>query len=413
VFHYDQNLTAARIPVVLPDKAFWGGMTVGRTTLFKAAVAVTAWAALAAPAQAAIVGSKPSPSWQTNGRVTTITVSGSTAYIGGKFTSLRPAGAAAGTGEVTRNHAAAIDLTTGALLPWNPNVNGLVSAIYVNGNNIYLGGGFGTVGGVNRKKAAAVNASSGALNTAFRVSGLNGEVRTIDVSNGHLYLGGAFTFPRSYSAAFDPASGAFQSGWAPVTDGPVDAILTTNDGSNHVVIGGAFNTLNGVSSNAIGAVDPSSGASLPWSWHGPNRGTFRPFDVVGLSNFGGYLYGAGTGNGGSFMKFNPSTGDLVWIEGVTGNVENVVVIDGIAYAGGHFEAYCGPIPGTNFCTRVALRNHLMAVDDATGALQSWHPAANSNLGVFTIAAGPSTLAVGGDFTKLGGVAQQMFGMFRE
>ena len=125
------------------------------------------------------------------------------------------------------------------------------------------------------------------------------------------------------------------------------------------------------------------------------------------------MYGAGTGNGGSFMKFNPATGDLVWIEGVTGNVENVVVIDGIAYAGGHFEAYCGPIPGSNFCTRVASRNHLMAVDDATGALQSWHPAANSNLGVFTIAAGPSTLVVGGDFTRLGGVAQQMFGMFKE
>jgi hypothetical protein len=334
---------------------------VGRTTLFKAALAVTAWAALAAPAQAAIVGNTPSPSWQTNGRVTTITVSGTTAYIGGKFTSLRPSGAPAGTGEVTRNHAAAINLTTGALLPWDPNVSGLVSAIHVNGNNIYLGGGFTKVGTKNRKKVAAVNASTGALNTAFKVSGLNGEVRTIDLSNGHLYLGGAFTVPRNYS----------------------------------------------------GAVDPTSGASVAWSWHGPFRGSFRPFDVVGLTNFGGYMYGAGTGNGGSFMKFNPSTGALVWIEGVTGNVENVVVIDGIAYAGGHFEAYCGPIPGSNFCTRVATRNHLIAVDDATGALESWHRAANSKLGVFAVAAGPGTLAVGGDFTRLGGQAQQMFGMFKE
>lgn len=385
----------------------------GRTTLFKAALAVTAWAAMAAPAHAAIVGSTPSSSWQTNGRVTTITVSGTTAYIGGKFTSLRPSGASAGTGEVTRNHAAAINLTTGALLPWNPNVNGAVSAIYVNGNNIYLGGSFGTVGGANRKRAAAVNASTGALNTAFRVSGLNAEVRAINLSNGNLYLGGAFTVPRSYSGAFDPASGAFQSGWAPVTDGPVDAIVTTDDGSNHVVLGGAFNTLNGASSSAIGAVDPTTGASVTWNWHGPVRFGTHPFDVVSLANFGGNTYAAGTGNGGSFMKFTESTGDLVWIEGVTGNVENVVVIDGIAYAGGHFEAYCGAIPGSNFCTRVAMRNHLIAVDDATGVLQSWHPSANSNLGVFTIAAGPGTLAVGGDFTRLGGQAQQMFGLFKE
>jgi hypothetical protein len=388
-------------------------MTVGRSTLFKAALAVTAWAAMAAPAHAAIVGSTPSSSWQTNGRVTTITVSGTTAYIGGKFTSLRPSGAPAGTDEVTRNHAAAINLTTGALLPWNPNVNGAVSAIYVNGNNIYLGGSFGTVGGANRKRAAAVNASTGALNTAFRVSGLNAEVRAINLSNGRLYLGGAFTVPRSYSGAFDPASGAFQSGWAPVADGPVDAIVTTDDGSNHVVLGGAFNTLNGASSSAIGAVDPTTGASVTWNWHGPVRFGTHPFDVVSLANFGGNTYAAGTGNGGSFMKFTESTGDLVWIEGVTGNVENVVVIDGIAYAGGHFEAYCGAIPGSNFCTRVAMRNHLMAVDDATGVLQSWHPSANSNLGVFTIAAGPGTLAVGGDFTRLGGQAQQMFGLFKE
>src|SRR3954451_5664591 len=122
-------------------------MTVGRTTLLKAALAVTAWAAMAAPAQAAIVGSTPAPSWQTNGRVTTITVSGTTAYIGGKFTSLRPAGAAAGTAEVTRNHAAAINLTTGALLPWNPNVNGLVRALLASGGNVYIGGSFTTVGG--------------------------------------------------------------------------------------------------------------------------------------------------------------------------------------------------------------------------------------------------------------------------
>jgi outer membrane protein assembly factor BamB len=113
------------------------------------------------------------------------------------------------------------------------------------------------------------------------------------------------------------------------------------------------------------------------------------------------------------MKFTPSTGDLVWIEGVTGNVENVVVVDGIAYAGGHFEAYCGAIPGNNFCTQVARRGHLMAVDDATGALLPWHPSANSNLGVFAIAAGPQSVVVGGDFTRLGGVAQQMFGIFKE
>ena len=52
-------------------------------------------------------------SWQTNGRVETVVVSGSTAYLGGDFTSVRPSGDPAGTGEVARNHAAAINLETG------------------------------------------------------------------------------------------------------------------------------------------------------------------------------------------------------------------------------------------------------------------------------------------------------------
>ena len=57
------------------------------------------------------------------------------------------------------------------------------------------------------------------------------------------------------------------------------------------------------------------------------------------------MYGSGTGNGGSFDEVQPrDRRHPAWIEGVTGNVENVVVIDGIAYAGGHFEAQPRPDP---------------------------------------------------------------------
>ena len=67
-----------------------------------------------AGAQGVVAGSKPVlASWQTNGRVETIVISGSTAYLGGEFTSVRPSGNALGTGEVARNHAAAINVETG------------------------------------------------------------------------------------------------------------------------------------------------------------------------------------------------------------------------------------------------------------------------------------------------------------
>jgi hypothetical protein len=73
--------------------------------------------AFCAQAQAQVVQGKPIPSAQTNGRVNVVVVSGTTAYIGGTFTSVRPAGDPLGTGETPRNHAAAIDLTTGAIPP--------------------------------------------------------------------------------------------------------------------------------------------------------------------------------------------------------------------------------------------------------------------------------------------------------
>jgi hypothetical protein len=375
-----------------------------------AAVLSIAWAG---QAQAAIVGSKPAPSYQANGRVAVVVISGTTAYLGGKFTSMRPAGNPAGTGEVTRNHAAAINLTTGALLPWNPNLNGLVEAIKVDPINhiVYLGGGFGTVNGsVSRKKIAAVNDSTGAVIKGFKTT-VNGEVRGIELSNGQLYLGGAFTLPRPNAASVNPATGAFNSAWAPTTDGPVDAITTTQDGSNKIVIGGAFNTLNGVPQNAIGAVDPTSGATLPWAWQGPHRGTFRPFDVVSFYTDSSGVYAAGTGNGGTVVK-SDSSGNIIWQAGGNGNTVGVAVVDGIAYIAGHFTVYCGATMGVNGCTGSA-RQHLMAVDATSGVLQTWHPSANSSLGTFTIAGGAGVVATGGDFTKLGGVSQQGFGEFKE
>src|SRR5689334_5553327 len=92
------------------------------------------------------VQSHPVATWQTNGRVNAIAVSGGVVYLGGQFTSMRPPGAAAGTGEVTRNHVAAVSLATGALLPWNPNANSTVRAIKVVGTSVFLGGAFTQVG---------------------------------------------------------------------------------------------------------------------------------------------------------------------------------------------------------------------------------------------------------------------------
>lgn len=380
-----------------------------------AAMAAAAMAMTAVSvADAAVVGPHPVTTWQANGIVTTTVISGNTIYLGGKFTAMLPSGST-GTGAVTRNHAAAIDLTTGQLLSWNPNVNSTVNAIAVSGSTVYVGGTFTHVGAASRKNLAAVDATTGAVITGFRAPALNAGVMAIAPSPSGLYLGGAFTTvgstARAYAAELDPSTGAFMPGWTPVVDNDVRAIALTVD-NNRVILGGNFNHLNGAWSIAIGAVDPATGGSLPWAWHGP-LAFFRPFQVVGLAVDANGVYAAGTGNGGSFMRFDPDTGALDFIGGVNGNVTGVGLDSGMLYLGGHFTAYCGLVPGNNTCTPVAMRDKLMAVDEVTGALQTWHPSANKNLGVFTLTAGDGAVATGGDFTKIGGVVQQGFAEFHE
>ena len=57
---------------------------------FAAAAAMVAGLGTAGVAQAIIVQPHPVPTWQMNGRVNAIAVSGTTVYLGGQFTSIAP-----------------------------------------------------------------------------------------------------------------------------------------------------------------------------------------------------------------------------------------------------------------------------------------------------------------------------------
>ncbi len=73
--------------------------------------------------------------------IASIKISGSTAYVGGKFFNI---------GGQTRNNIAALDITTGNATAWDPNASGgqpFVWAIDVSNTAVYIGGGFTTIGG--------------------------------------------------------------------------------------------------------------------------------------------------------------------------------------------------------------------------------------------------------------------------
>lgn len=354
----------------------------------------------------ATVQKKPSPSWQTNGRVNAIAIVGNTAYIGGKFTSVRPAGDPLGTGEVARNHVAAFDLSTGALLSWNPNASGTVQAIAVNGSTVYLGGSFTKVGGKGHQRIAAVDATTGTPIAAFKPT-VNAEVLGLAVHGSDVYAGGTFTTingaSHAYLAALNGSTGAPDPAFNGSADAEVQAVTMTTDGSR-LVIGGNFKNVDGRSQNHIAALDPTTGATMSWATH-------TPYGIVALAADSAGVYAAGAGSGGNFAAFNPSSGSMAWQGGTNGNVQAIAVLNGDVYAGGHYTEYCGPQGGQHTCTSPVARSKMLAVDESTGALQSWNPAVNSKLGVFALAAGGGYLEMGGDFTKVAGVAQQGFAIF--
>ena len=334
---------------------------------------------VSAVADGAVVQQTPLVGYQPNGIVRDIIVVGNTAYLGGQFTSLTSAN---GNTTVTRNHAAAIDMTTGNVLPWNPNVNGTVYTIVPSGNNIYVGGSFTTVGGSTHKNIAQVNATNGAVISAFTNSSKpNGAVRDMVVVNGNLYVGGAFTTPRPYLAEVNATTNTFIPSWQPVVDAEVRA-LATNTAQTQIIEGGFQQCATGSGCDGrigIGAVNTTDGAFVPFIYHGPPTFVpppgfpYRPFQVIGFAQDGDTLFAEGTGNGGTALSLDGNTGALNWQAGFNGNVVGIGVTDSVVYVGGHYSTYCGPRPGNNFVCAgqpgSADRNKLSAFDETTGALQ--------------------------------------------
>jgi hypothetical protein len=389
-----------------------------------AAMAVVFAALAAAPvANAAVMQQRPAASYQANGTVRKIIVVANTAYLAGDFTAMIPSG---GGTAVTRNHVAAVNMTTGALLPWNPNVNGTVRALLASGGNVYIGGSFTTVGGVAHKNMAEVNGTSGALIPAFaNTTRPNKMVRAFVQIGGNLYVGGAFTSPRSYLMEVNATNNTYIPTWAPVVDGEVHALATDLTGSR-IVEGGFQQCAIGSGCDgriAVGAVTTTDGSFVPFAYHGPATFIpppgfpYRPFQSLAFTTDGNTLFLSGSGNGGTLLSINIEDGTVNWRAGFNGNVVGAGVTDGVVYAGGHYSDYCGPINGSNFvCAGLpgsAARDKLTAFDETTGALFPWNPSANTALGIEAVAAGNNMLAIGGEFTRVGGVAQQHFARFTE
>ena len=391
--------------------------------------------------QPATVTADVLPTVQINGVVWAQAVVGNTVYVGGNFTSARPAGSPAGTNEVPRSNFLAYDLTTGALLTSVVlDANAQVRTIEAtpDGSRIYVGGDFTTFGGQTRSRIAAVNTATNTLvgnftpSVGYHVYDISPTATTVYVAGNFLNVGAQL---RERLAAFS-TTGTLLS-WAPsVPDREVAAIRVSPDGTK-VAIGGKFETVNGTNTfgRGLAMLDGTTGALVSFPATSIIRNGGEDGSITSLQSDGELLYGSGytfARNAGTLegvFAAEWSTGNIRWVEDCHGDTYSIHPQGDVIYQAGHGH-YCGNIGGFGqpatwefyrgmaFSRAAAgvIATERLGYTNFAGTprpeLLNFFPTINA--GTFTgLTQGPWSLAgndryilYGGEFTTVNGVAQQ-------
>ncbi|MES2559226.1 MAG: hypothetical protein V4590_05770, partial [Bacteroidota bacterium] len=365
-----------------------------------------------------------------NGRVNTcISDSNGGWYIGGSFSKV---------GDSLRNNLAHIDVN-GEVSGWNPNVNNLVNTLYMQGNYVFIGGAFTTLGGLTRNYIAAVSKTTG-IPTIWNPNA-NSFVYAIAGKDSFIYVGGSFTtiggVTRSCFAIFDNVYGIAK----PFTGGAGGGSSTRVSGitvsGNTIYVFGDFTGFNSVSRSDLASIDATTYALTSWNPNPVGPAPFLIWTVTvanGMIYVGGSFYFMGTATRTNFAAFVESTGalssympsipvqpnaiavkdsflymavgpNILLANRYSGNVTNwgpqlegggvgtfCFFGDSNLYIAGEFTDYDGK-----------TRERMAAFHIASGSLTSWNPKVSGE--VFTIEKGNGSVYIGGSFTTVKGVGR--------
>ena len=394
-----------------------------------AALAPSPAAAVQVP-QATVVNANP-VDWTPHvleGRVNAIAQVGSTVFLGGSFSRVQPAG---GGTVVTRTNIVAVNATTGAILPFAPDVNGEVEAIVASGDgaSIYIGGSFTSVNGAPSRNLARLSVSTGAAVAGFTVPALTGPVRDLRRVGNRLWLAGNFTHVAGRAqtglATINATTGAFDPFMSlPITgvhNGGTTFVLkidVTPDGSRLFAVGN-FTTVDGQARRQVAAFDLAGASVVLSSWTttfytstcSSSFNTYmRDLDIspdgtyVVVTTTGGYGgFGRACDTAARFEVRSPAT-DVrpTWVDVTGGDTLYAVAVTGEAvYIGGHQRFLNNPFASDRAGAGAVSREGIAALDPANGLPLSWNPGRTRGVGVFDLLATPAGLWVGSDTDRIG------------
>lgn len=329
---------------------------------------------------------------------------GNTLYVGGKFNSV---------GGQTRVGIAAVNPSTGAVLAWYPsgginyNTSGATQVDFTtDGTYLYVWGIFNLVQGSSWSGMARINIATATHDTSFTVSN-NGTVSKAEVSGGILYLSGYFTSVKSTAragfAAIDVSDGSLTSLNLGLLTHSIISSRSVRDfeiNGNTLYIGGVFLTPGGVRP-VMTAYDLNTSSFTSW-----NPGVNGAVEAFALSAdkskvyIGGNFTSAGGDYINSLAKVNSdgSVDDTFNFDMPMGSIVNKLQIIGdYLYVSGYFTSIDGQ-----------SMDHLVRINVDTGVLDtSWVPNPDDQVIDFTL--NGTTMYLGGNFYTLGADSREQIG----
>ncbi len=336
--------------------------------------------------------------WSTNGNVWAMKQLGNTLFLGGSFTEV---------GGQPRYGLAAVDATTGEVLPWNPNANyagvageAIVQAMALEGNTLYVGGSFSYVGPTVRNRIAAIDATSGvvlpwgaALNA--KVDNTPSIISSLALVGDTLYGGG--NNYRCGLAAWNKTTGELVTAWHPCVNHYVTALAPVPGGN--LLVAGMFDMVTNSAGTSqartnVAIVNGSTGEFLPWA---PKvNGTVYAAFVNGTNVFLGGNFAQVEGKPRqNFAVLNATSGALSDIKADANAPVWVFLLDG-------FKLYVGG--GFSFIGGQATDTGLAVMDPYVGGVLPWN-----RLTTQSLPRQPKALASDGQYLYAGGGLIDIFG----